>query len=1759
MTTTIGRRIALFGHGAGGLRLLRAVRELEYESQEELTSVGVVAPEGRRSWLARECRELAIIPSAEPTVEALVEALVGARVDMVWASSGDGAFRAGLAEACEARGWTFVGPAARVLWRLSDHAEVSAAAKAVGLEVAADGEAQAEQAGLRRLEVPVASDLQGHRWALDVVDTSLRRDGGVVISEAPALGLEAEIVVGLKRAALQVAEHLGHTYVGAMAFLFDPSRQQARFLGYRLCCPGDFACAELRRGVDLTKLQLRLALGERVEADLPPAWGHAATVEVEVVRDGEGPVLMEHFRLAGGQGVRVDAGATEGEVLTPPASAARITARGRDRREALARLHRSLQEGSVLVQNGETSMSLLSRLLHEEEVLRGPVDVGWLQDRLQNGAFRGAAFQAVALVAAAIEAYESDHAAARAQFHAWAKRGRSQVEADCGRRVELLCGGHSYDVEVRQVERASFEVVAEGQVIPVEVQEDHGPERHLVMGDRRYRVASVRDGLTHRVEVNGEPHRVTRAQGGLVRAPAPAVVSEIAVQPGEIVAAGAPIAVLEAMKTETTLHAPFGGRVREVLVRRNVQVGPGAPLVWIEPSGRTPDAPRGPRITVPELLAAAGSGTAPASAERPLAVFRSLLAGYDVPPEELRRAIAAYRRLEAADVEIWRQEEEVLARYMVLVELTPSAREREEEPGLHLSRREYLRSYLMDIAARGEGMPQAFLHRLSSALQLYGVEGLEPNEALLDAMFRLHLALARGPEVGAVVVAVLGRHVDGREPAHATVALRQLLDRIIAATQSGAPEVCDLARTVRFARFDQPFLSEVFERVSQEAEAAVERLCAVDDPALMDVLVRCPQSLSGRFLHSTETQRQDRRRVILEAIARRYYRVRELLAPERVEVAGQPVFTGGYREPDGEHALVAWLGDLAQVPEVLALLEPRLAADLRPVDLELYAWRPADQPSPAAEAVARMLAEADLPSSVARVVLAVGSQVRDGRGGAEDAQCLTFRRGGSGFVEDQVFRGIHPMVADRLRLGRLEAFELERVENQTGLYAFVGRGRANPEDRRIFVYGEVRDLTPARDEAGALLALPQLERVVADAFAILRRVRAGQGRSPSEWNRVELFGWPSIALREDELMVVAKKIAPASLDIGLEKVSLSVLVPGPEEGFVRRVVEVSNPDGHGMVLRIREPSSQPLLPLTKYEQRVMKLRARGLMYPYELIRILTPTAERASLDLPEGRFEEHDLDAEGKLAPVARPPGQNTANIVVGLLRSFTSKYPEGMTRVALFGDPSRAMGSLAEPECRRIIAALSLAEGMRVPLEWYAVSAGAEISTERGTENMDWISAVLKKIVEHTQAGNELNVVVCNINVGAQPYWNAEATMLMHTKGILVMVPEAAMVLTGKQALDYSGGVSAEDNLGIGGYERIMGPNGQAQFLAADLVEAGKLLLRYYDHTYRVPGERYPRARVTTDPVGRDVSSSPHGDVEEFGFATVGDVFSTERNPGRKRPFDIRRIMAATVDQDAEPLERWRDMRDAETVVVWEAHLGGHPVCLLGFESHPIRRLGFIPADGPLSWTAGTLFPLSSKKAARAINAASGNRPLVILANLSGFDGSPESLRNWQLENGAEIGRAVVNFDGPIVFCVVSRFHGGAFVVFSNQLNPRMHTVALEGTHASVIGGAPAAAVVFARELKSRTAQDPRVVAAQAELARAEGADKAWATVRLNEAMDQASSDALGALAQEYDAIHSIQRAKRVGSVHAIIPPNELRPYVIAAVRRGMREDLPS
>ena len=173
--------------------------------------------------------------------------------------------------------------------------------------------------------------------------------------------------------------------------------------------------------------------------------------------------------------------------------------------------------------------------------------------------------------------------------------------------------------------------------------------------------------------------------------------------------------------------------------------------------------------------------------------------------------------------------------------------------------------------------------------------------------------------------------------------------------------------------------------------------------------------------------------------------------------------------------------------------------------------------------------------------------------------------------------------------------------------------------------------------------------------------------------------------------------------------------------------------------------------------------------------------------------------------------------------------------------------------------------------------------------------------------------------------------------------------------------------------------------------------------------------------------------------------------------------------------------------------------------------------------------------------------------SNLSGFDGSPESMRRLQLEYGAEIGRSVVNFKGPIVFCVISRYHGGAYVVFSRGLNENVEVAALEGTYASVIGGAPAAAVVFAGEVEAKARKDARLQPLNQAMAQAEGAEKSRLRAQWDELFKVIHSEKLGEMAAEFDRVHSVQRALDVGALNYIIPPASLRPYLIQAVERGI------
>jgi acetyl/propionyl-CoA carboxylase alpha subunit/acetyl-CoA carboxylase carboxyltransferase component len=1619
--------------------------------------------------------------------------------------------------------------------------------------------------GARHVEVQLIADGQGAAWALGVRDCTLQRRHQKIIEESASPVLTAQQAAELKASAERLALAVGYSGAATVEFLYHPGDKQFAFLEVNTRLQVEHPVTELTTGTDLVRLQLHVASGGKLDQPRPDESGHAVEARLNAEdpdRDfAPAPGRIARLVLPAGPGIRVDTGVSEGDTIPADFDSmiAKIIAYGRDRSEALGRLRRALAETMVIIEGGATNKSFVLDLLGQPEVISATADTGWIDRVREEGRLSAHQHSAVALAAAAIEAYEDEEEVSTQRLLATAHGGRPQVQHDPDRPFELKLRGAAYRVGVARLGPRRFRVGisagAEVHRADVELERFDAHSGRIVVNGTRFRLITATHGPSHLVEVDGVAHRISQDEGGVVRSPAPALVVATPLASGDEVEANAPVLVLESMKMETVLRAPFRARVKECLVSVGNQVDAGTPLLRLEPvaaEGAAQDIAVGGHTAEIDLPDSPADVPAGQRARLFLEDLRGLLLGFDGDTADRERLLAGWL---AARGELGGQpvpgEPELLTVFADLSELSRNrpGNDPEAEPGeLVHSPREYFHSYLQSLDVERAGVTDGFQARLKRMLGHYGVASLDPTPELETAVFRIFLAQQRITGAAGIVAELLRQWLTSAAPAeplreHAGLTLEHLIE----ATQVRFPAVSDLARGVVFRWFAQPLLrrnrARVYAAVRKDLRYLDRTPAASDRAERIQSMVATSEPLV-RLLGQRIGRRVDHA-PLLEVLTRRYYGNRKLTGVIARDVEGCCFVTANYPGTSGVSLVAATAADVASLPDAIAAVA-KLATRAPQGGLvaDMYVtWAEQPDADALAERIGNLLATSPLPGALDQITRLTFTVV--GADGTGMQHHFTFHPDGAGLAEHRLIRGLHPQVAERLQLDRLREFELTRLPSaDEEIYLFKAVARTNQADERLIAMGQIRDLTPLREADGRLVALPELENVLAGCLDAIRIVQAQRPQHRRfARNRVMMYVWPASEFTVDELAPLAHRIRPSVSGSGVEEVQFVARLRRATGEPTEMAVRVSD-DARGRVqLDVGAPPTTPLLPLDDYQQKLLRATRRGDAYPYQLTDLLAG---------PDGRFTEHDLDASGALAPVYRPKGMNSAAIVTGIVTTPSSKHPGGVTRVVLLGDPTKSLGALSEPECARVIAAIDLAEQMAVPLEWFALSSGARISMESGTENMDWVAAALKRIVEFTQAGGEINIVVAGINVGAQPYWNAEATMLMHARGILVMTPESAMVLTGKQALDFSGGVSAEDNFGIGGYDRVMGPNGQAQYWAPNLAAACDVLMAHYDHTYIAPGEPAPRRAATSDPSDRDVSGFPHA-VAGSDFATIGEIFSSEHNPDRKKPFDIRTVMRALTDQDHLVLERWAGMGDADTAVVQDAHVGGWPVCLIGIESHAVPRRGFPPADGPDSYAAGTLFPRSSKKVARAINAASGNRPLVVLANLSGFDGSPESMRKLQLEYGAEIGRAIVNFAGPIVFCVISRYHGGAFVVFSKALNPNMTVLALEGSFASVLGGAPAAAVVFSADVMNRTATDPRVAGLQARTAETSGAERATLSAALAEAQASVRAEKLAEVAAEFDRIHSIRRAVDVGSVDAIISVAQLRPRIIDAIEHGL------
>jgi acetyl/propionyl-CoA carboxylase alpha subunit/acetyl-CoA carboxylase carboxyltransferase component len=1651
--------------------------------------------------------------------------------------------------------------------------------------------------GVRHVEVQIAADLHGHVVALGCRDCSVQRRHQKIVEEAPPAGLSPERLASLEQAAVRLAERAGYTGVGTVEFLVDG--ESFWFLEVNPRLQVEHGITEELWRVDLVELQIRIARGESLAAVIRPPRREVAIEARVCAEDPEAnflpaPGSIVRFDPTLGPRIRVDAGVAAGSRVPAEFDSlvAKVIATGDTRDEARARLVSALTDFELVVEGGATNKGYLIDLLETPAFRAGSVHTDWLDT---NPALRtgSRAYVVEALVAAAILAYQRTRDAARRGFFADpSDLSAASVPASAGQRLDLSHGGGNYRLEIFAVGAWRYRVHLDGRVLTATLRGEGAHRATLETGGRSLRVLHDVSERGLRIEVEGRPYRFGTDLAGQVRAGTPALVVALHVEPGARVEAGQTLGLLEAMKMEIGLQAPVGGVVKEVCVAHGQQVGAGELLLVIDPAAGDEDpALGGERLAfptesdpldlfftpqaegatlVPDLRSAE---VAPAAARRDAIVaardeIRRVVMGYDVNAERGEK-LAAFLEAPLPDglSEAFRWElAEIRHELTLFCDVTrpfvraPRASD-SGEPGP--SNHAQLRSYVRHVASAGTGLSEEFLGILRAALRHYDVWTLQHSEALERALLRLlasQLApvlrqkLALGIIRRVHALAASGIHLGDDERLAEALALTAGMRGLV------LDALADLAVEAGYSIFEGPGLASEAERTTKEVEAWLAAAEVAPTPPPADVLLHLaasPRSVFdrvGRWLVDTDPRR---RAVAVAAHVSRFYAPAPPAAHTSSVVGSVHVERLDLRDGRTVLGSVVYAEETSSVVDRLARAA-RAAASFRGREaveaIELLV--PGEDGSGE-----RALRDA-LPAELARRLPAERITVTLRTPGGSLAH-LCWLRSGDRIEELEGLHGLHPETAARIDLDRLQAFELERLEAPDEITCFHLRSLEVVGDERIVVLADVRGRSP---DAGydAKLHVPAFEHAFFEATRTLRnQLGLRDPRRRLQWNRIALFVGPSLFLDDELAERLARRLAPATRHLGLEKVvvRLNVLDRAAPTRPARPIeIVIADPTGSHMELSWREVHREPLHPIRDYERKVVAARRRGLVYPYEIVRVLTGAAgggevgrEETARALPPGHFEEFDLDPDAD-RPVAvsvgdRPYGLNSSSVVIGVVTTPTEKVPAGLRRVLVLSDPTVSMGSLAAPECDRIIAAIDLAERHGLPVEWVPVSSGARIALDSGTENLDATARVARRIITFTQAGGVIHVIVQGVNVGAQSYFNALATMLQHTRGALIMTPGASMVLTGRAALEASGSVSAEDEAAIGGYERVMGPNGEAQYFARDLADAYRILYEHYRYSYVPPGEPGPRRHPTSDPRDRRVTELACENGNGHAFTRVGDIFDAEANPGRKRSFAMRDVMRALVDRDGGSLERWRTWEGAEMAIVWDAHLGGHPVCLIGIESRNLPRGGYRPLDGPAAWSGGTLFPLSSKKVARALNAASGIRPVVILANLSGFDGSPESMRKLQLEYGAEIARAVVNFEGRLLFLVVSRYHGGAYVVFSRALNDGLHAAALSGSYASVIGGAPAASVVFSREVRARAAADPRVEALRRS---AQGPAGGEAREVLERLWNQVLLEKQSELANEFDAVHTVGRAREVGSLEAIVEPEDMRPYLITEIERG-------
>ncbi|WP_103348489.1 biotin carboxylase N-terminal domain-containing protein [Amycolatopsis sp. CA-128772] len=455
----------------------------------------------------------------------------------------------------------------------------------------------------RHIEIQVLADTHGTVLHLGERECSLQRRHQKIIEEAPSVLLDEATREKMGSAAAEAARSVGYVGAGTVEFIMSAKNpDEFFFMEMNTRLQVEHPVTELVTGLDLVEWQVRVAAGEHLSLDQEDVVLNGHAVEARVYAEDPargfiptgGTVLAVHEPA--GDGVRVDSWMTPGAVIGSnyDPMLAKVIAWGPDRASALHRLDLALADTALL--GVGTNTAFLRALLADADVRAGRLDTELVDRRLSE--LVSSDVPAEFFVAAALDRFLQLQPTGPV-VDPWDVPDGWRMGGSGGVTFRLKSGTARAVVRVQGTPSSATVFVGDDEPVVVSARRDGDVlEIRHTGGFHRYRQACgpdrtvwlSRDGLGFPF---GEQEFVLASRGeaagaGPVTSPMPGTVLVVKVAAGDVVKAGTPLLVVEAMKMEHTVTAPIDGVVSELPVRTGQQVALDETLAVVTPQEEQP-------------------------------------------------------------------------------------------------------------------------------------------------------------------------------------------------------------------------------------------------------------------------------------------------------------------------------------------------------------------------------------------------------------------------------------------------------------------------------------------------------------------------------------------------------------------------------------------------------------------------------------------------------------------------------------------------------------------------------------------------------------------------------------------------------------------------------------------------------------------------------------------------------------------------------------------------------------------------------------------------------------------------------------------------------------------------------------------------------------------------------------------------------------------------------------------------------------------